>query len=134
MPSANTMKNLIVIITSFFLVLTSCTNSKITSQDQDQQILDDLYLEIQDIVNSESCTNAENWSFTAIGSKACGGPTGYIAYPLSINTTSFIAKVELFTDEQRKFNVKWNVISDCSVPQQPSSVDCINGKPTFIYQ
>jgi hypothetical protein len=43
-----------------------------------------------------------------IGSKACGGPTGFIAYSLKLNTTDFLDKVEKYTNSQKRFNNKWD--------------------------
>ncbi|MCF6213705.1 MAG: hypothetical protein L3J45_06735 [Flavobacteriaceae bacterium] len=126
------MKNLIISIASLVLILTSCTSNTL-SQEQEQQLLDDLYLDIQTLANSEPCSNPEDWAFTAIGAKACGGPAGYIAYPLSIDTVSFLDLVTHYTKEQEKYNIKWGVFSDCSVAQPPSGIECLNGEPTFIY-
>jgi hypothetical protein len=44
--------------------------------------------------------------FTSIGSKACGGPTGFVAYSLKLNTTEFLDKVKKYTII-KKFNTKW---------------------------
>jgi hypothetical protein len=55
-------------------------------------------------VNNE---NPADWNFTPIGSKACGGPTGFIAYSLKLNTTDFLDKVEKYTPK-KEFNNKWD--------------------------
>jgi hypothetical protein len=31
---------------------------------------------------------------SSIGSKACGGPTGFVAYSLKLNTTEFLTKLK----------------------------------------
>lgn len=85
------------------------------------------------MVNSTLCTNPAEWTFTAIGSKACGGPTGYIAYSLKINVPEFLKKVENYTNAQNEYNKKWGIISTCEIMNPPSGVDCVNGKPTLIY-
>jgi hypothetical protein len=39
--------------------------------------------------------------FTSIGSKACGGPTGFVAYSLKLNTTEFLDKVKKIHNYQK---------------------------------
>jgi hypothetical protein len=34
-----------------------------------------------------------DWA-SSIGSKACGGPTGFVAYSLKLNTTEFLTKLK----------------------------------------
>ena len=84
-------------------------------------------------VNSELCTDANQWDFTAIGTKACGGPEGYIAYSKKTDKETFLAKVKTYTDAQAAFNVKWNVSSTCDVVIPPARVECVEGKPKLLY-
>jgi hypothetical protein len=44
--------------------------------------------------------------FYSIGSKACGGPTGFVAYSLKLNTTEFLDKVK-YTNYQKNSITKW---------------------------
>lgn len=127
------MKKIILLLVAFISILSSCSHDDSALKILEQQQLDTLYQELLTISNSEPCTNPENWFFTAVGSKACGGPTSYLAYSLNINTVSFLEKVNYFTSEQEKFNIKWHVVSDCSALQPPTDVVCVDGKPTFIY-
>lgn len=55
--------------------------------------------------NSESkvCNDPDNWSYTAIGSKACGGPKGYIAYSNEIDVDAFLNKVEDYNRTEAEF-------------------------------
>jgi hypothetical protein len=39
--------------------------------------------------------DSADWAFTSIGSKACGGPTGFVAYSLKLNTTEFLTKLKI---------------------------------------
>lgn len=128
------MKNILVLILTLSSILSSCERHNTVSQEQEQENLDKLYLEIQILANSEQCIDSENWTFTAIGAKACGGPIGYIAYSLSIDVSSFLNKVEDYTKAQDRYNKKWGIISDCSVPEMPIGIECINEKTHFIYQ
>lgn len=127
------MKKISLLLVAFTLILGSCSHDNTAFKIQEQQQLDALYQELLSIASSEPCINSENWSFTAVGSKACGGPTSYLAYPLNINTTSFLEKVAHYTSEQEKFNIKWHIASDCSVALPPTTVVCVDGEPSFIY-
>ncbi len=128
-----TMKKIILLLVAPILILSSCSHDDSALKIQEQQQLDALYLELISIASSVPCTNSENWTFTAVGSKGCGGPTSYLAYPLSIDTVSFLEKVSYFTSQQEKYNAKWNPNSYCLAVQPPTDVVCVDGKPTFIY-
>jgi hypothetical protein len=60
--------------------------------------------------------------FTSIGSKACGGPTGFVAYSLKLNTTEFLDKAK--TQIIRKNSIRNGVISTCDVSPSPTSIEC----------
>lgn len=90
-------------------------------------------LEIEALSKSKECTNLENWAFTAIGAKACGGPTGYIAYSLTVDTTKLLELISQYTSRQDLFNNKWGVISNCTLPQQPIGIECVDRKPVLLY-
>ena len=83
--------------------------------------------------NSISCSDANDWLFAAYGAKACGGPQGYIAYSKEIDINSFLNKIEIYTQAEKDFNINWGVISDCSIPNAPTSVECLNGSPILKY-
>ena len=95
--------------------------------------LETMYNEIVALSESVSCENDSEWTFTAIGSKACGGPIGYIAYASTIDTENFLAKVEAYTAAQKKYNEENGIVSDCSLAKEPTGVVCQDGKPSFEY-
>jgi hypothetical protein len=106
---------------------------ELSEQEIEHRSLMDLFNEIQNLSYSVSCSDATDWNFVAYGSKACGGAQGYIAYSSQIDTATFLQKIELYTKSEKDFNIKWGVISDCSIPNAPTSVECQNGYPTLIY-
>lgn len=114
--------------------LISCGAKDVTTQEQDAERLNELFVEIETLASSVDCEDADNWTYTAFGSKACGGPVGYIAYSTEIDEEVFLAKIEEHRRHQNKFNEKWGVMSDCSVPTQPSGIQCENGEPVFAYE
>ena len=132
------MKRMKIIKNSLGLLLVvlafiSCSADNDSSQQGDQQRLDELLAEIHQMAENTSCTDDSNWAFTAYGSKACGGPIGYIIYSTLINTDSFLEKVAFHVSSQNEFNIKYGIVSDCSVPTMPTGVSCENGQPTLTY-
>ena len=111
----------------------SCNDDDALTQEQQAQNLDQMFSEIEILATSENCDDSAEWTFTSYGSKACGGPLGFIAYPINIGTELFLKKIEEYTTAQQEFNQKWGIVSDCSVPSQPSEIICKNGSPVFEY-
>jgi hypothetical protein len=126
-----TMKKLFFapLLLSIVLILISCNKD----QDKDLKKLDEIYSEIKALADSQACENPDNWSFTAYGAKACGGPVGFIAYSLNIDEAYFLALVAEYTEKQEAYNLKWGINSDCSTPEVPTGIVCENNLPVFVY-
>ena len=107
------------------------TNS--TTCEEDTANLGKLFNEITAISESKPCTDASKWRFVAFGTKACGGPVGFIAYSSEINVNDFLSKIKEYTDLQNQMNKKCGIISDCSIPPTPKGIVSENNKPIFIY-
>lgn len=105
----------------------------LSEQEKDHLALMELFDEITNLVYHTTCSDANEWSFVAYGSKACGGPQGYLPYHKSIDVDAFLENVAIYTDAEKAFNVKWNVVSDCSVVTPPKEVSCQNEYPVLIY-
>ncbi len=88
--------------------------------------------EIIRLSESITCTNASEWKFTPMGSKACGGPARYIAYHQSIER-NFLDLVERFTALQKAYNEQNNVLSDCMLVGPPRTIQCEGNKAVLIY-
>jgi hypothetical protein len=125
------MKNLIGISLLLLLVSFSCMDSE-DVQRSDLSVLELLGKEIVILSESVPCTNSSEWRFTPMGSKACGGPTQYIAYHISVEK-KFLELVEQYTFQQKEYNRKNNVISDCMLITPPKSVTCEGNKPILVY-
>lgn len=124
------MKKLII---PLLFILGSCQLFEADPKEYALSELDELYKKIVSISESKTCSNSSNWKFTAIGSKACGGPTGYIAYSTEIDEKEFLDLVAQYTKLQNEYNVKNEIFSDCMYIVSPSGVICENGKPVFQY-
>ncbi|AZA80607.1 hypothetical protein C1637_12785 [Chryseobacterium lactis] len=101
------------------------------SQKYDQAQLDKLKASIESEVSGEKCTDANEWTFSPMGIKSCGGPQQYIAYPKELET-SILPRINEYTDKVRIFNEKYNVTSDCTVVPPPTSLKCVHGKIRMI--
>lgn len=106
---------------------------ELTEQELEYQELMKLYNEAYAFIVGVSCTDANDWSYTGYGSKACGGSQGYMAYPTTIDTDVFLAKIKAYSDAEAAYNVKWSIVSTCDLPAQPTSVECQNGYPILKY-
>ena len=134
------MKYIVIFFMSFLFSI-SCTdetaeqeNMEEKTQEEEIQDLEQLFDEIEDVSLSISCEDVTDWAFVAYGSKACGGPQGYIAYSTTIDVTQFLQLVEDYTATEDAFNQRWGVISDCAIFSPPSSVICRDGLPVLIYE
>jgi len=102
------------------------------SQKYDQARLDKIKSAIEEQIAKEECTDAADWAFSPIGSKACGGPVSYIAYPKKIES-DILPKIENYTSSMSEYNKKYNITSDCMMPTEPTGVKCENGKAVLVY-
>ncbi|WP_203257726.1 hypothetical protein [Hyunsoonleella ulvae] len=119
----------ILSVTETELVVTK----KLTEQEQDYRALMDLFDDATQLMDGIACENVEEWAYAPYGSKACGGPQGYIAYPKSIDVELFLQKLEVYTQAEQDYNIKWSVFSTCDLTPQPTAVVCENGLPVLIY-
>lgn len=112
--------------------LLACESSK-TDFEQDKASLEQLFQEIEKLSLSENCINENDWKFVGYGAKACGGFQGYIAYSSAIDEAHFLNLVDSYTAQEKAFNEKWAVISDCALVNPPKSISCQNNLPVFNY-
>ena len=101
------------------------------TQEEDQLQMKNLIKKIDSLIATETCSDPADWKFTAIGSKACGGPTSYIAYPINLED-EILKKASQFTSMQSEFNTKYGLMSDCAMILPPVEIRCENGKAVLI--
>ncbi|TJZ62055.1 hypothetical protein FAZ15_05965 [Sphingobacterium olei] len=128
------MKSILFVVVFTVISLTACEKSNSQMQGVDEKNLTELRAQISDIVDTSKCIYAENWNFTAIGRKACGGPKGYIAYPNTIDIEAFLKLVQEYNKAENDYNKKYNIVSDCMYVMPPKEVTCDNGKPILAYE
>ncbi|MFM7628254.1 MAG: hypothetical protein ACKO44_01935 [Algoriphagus sp.] len=121
-----------ILIFSIATLLFSC---EWASDEPLQASYEELLSQQQEIIKlseSVSCTNSSDWKITPMGSKACGGPSRYIAYHVSVEK-DFLDLVNRYTALEKAYNEKNNVISDCMMVVAPKSVTCEGNKPVLVF-
>lgn len=124
------MKRITIFLISFMVVSCELSTTEplvITAEELISQ-----QAEIIRLSESVACTNASEWKFTPMGSKACGGPARYIAYHQSIER-NFLDLVERFTALQKAYNEQNNVLSDCLLVGPPRTIQCEANKAVLVY-
>lgn len=102
------------------------------SQKYDETQLEKLRSEIEKEIAQESCTNPDDWKTAPMGTKACGGPKTYIAYPKKLETT-ILPKIEDYNSKEAEFNKKYSIVSDCAMIAEPTGIKCNDGKAEVTY-
>ena len=88
--------------------------------------LQEMKAEILALISQESCEDPSQWRISPMGSKPCGGPSEYIAYPKKIED-QLLPKIQRFTGANSRYNRINNLVSDCNVITPPTRIVCENG-------
>ncbi|WP_262245502.1 hypothetical protein [Parapedobacter soli] len=104
------------------------------TKEGDEEKLRELREKIDSLSLMYPCSDAAEWRFTAVGKKACGGPTGYVPYSTRLDTAAFLKIVETYTELQDAYNREYGVASDCAYVTPPSEVVCEDGKPKLVWE
>ena len=105
----------------------------IINQESEQQDLEALKTEIENLANTSICDDGFECQFIAFGSKPCGGPAGYLIYSTSVDTEKLENLVLNYNEQHAEFNTKWGIVSDCSIVNPPSSINCENNVCVAVY-
>ncbi|MEC3881597.1 hypothetical protein [Parapedobacter sp. 10938] len=104
------------------------------TRESDEEKLRELREKIDSLSLMYPCGDASEWRFTAIGAKACGGPTGYVPYSIKLDTTAFLKMVGSYTALQDAYNREYGIASDCAYVMPPNQVVCEAGKPKLVWE
>lgn len=77
------------------------------------------------------CHHSSDWKIIGIGSKACGGPTEYIAYHKDSDEKQLLHEIKIYNQAMAKFNQLNGIISDCML-KVPPQISCKNGKLVLL--
>ena len=118
---------------AFFILLiftTSFAGCDDIKSDQELTILE-LEKQLQEIyafIDNGNCSPASECSFMPFGSKACGGPQGYLLFSSETDVPTLHKMVEEHRKAEAAYNKQNRIISDCSIPVPPEKLACEDGK------
>ncbi|HQZ24124.1 MAG TPA: hypothetical protein PLD18_02395 [Flavobacterium sp.] len=121
-----------ILALSLLLQSFQCTDTDDSSDAITSAQLETKKQEIQNYINSFSCSESVGCSFIAFGSKPCGGPGSYLVFSNSVNLTKLQEMVKNYNEMNRLYNIQTNAISDCMPVAPPTEVKCVNGVCTII--
>jgi hypothetical protein len=110
-----------------------CEDDTALTQEKETQELSLLRQSIEDLASQSFCNESTECAYIAFGSKPCGGPWSYLVYSNSVNTQELESMVEGFNQKEALYNTNWNIISDCSIVNPPSSLICENNTCIAVY-
>lgn len=125
-------RTLFMLISSI-LLLGSCNKDLTAEMERERLELDRMKTEIKDKIEDVMCNDTSEWEVMALGSKACGGPNEYIAYPKELDSERTDELILDYNRKEEEFNKKYNISSDCMAVAKPSGVSCDGGKPKLIF-
>lgn len=117
---------ILILLLLLFGTAGSCQNSE-EIQENTAQDLDLQFEEITKLAASKNCTEGSQCSYMAYGSKACGGPQGYLVFSSEIDTEKLKDLVDKYTKAEAAYNKQNGIFSDCMLVTPPQTIDCVNG-------
>ncbi len=120
------MKAARIILLALSALAAACDTGK--SREEDKALLNKTREEIEALAKSHPCAPDSPCRLTGLGSKPCGGPWSYLIYPTSVDTVQLVNKVTQYNAAEAAYNMKWSVVSDCSVGLSPANVACVDGQ------
>lgn len=117
-----------------FLVIDCNDSDAISLQEAQKEVIDNLKIEIKNLAGTSICSEEYSCYNVGIGAKPCGGFWEYIVYSNSIDIVTFLAKIETLNELEKEYNEKYSILSDCFMAMPPSSISCVDGKCTAVFQ
>ena len=117
-----------------FLVIYCDDSDQISPQEAEKEVIDNLKIEIKNLAGTSICSEEYSCYSVGIGAKPCGGFWEYIVYSNSIDIVTFLAKIETLNELEKEYNEKYTILSDCFMAMPPSSITCVDGKCTAVFQ
>lgn len=133
LPNVKPLLSLSITMAMFSVLFFACKEPGLMSKGDEEQILKTIHSEIEKQANQYPCENAGEWKFVEIGSRPCGGASGFIAYSSKVDEKTLFEKIKLFTEKEAVYNAKYNPTAPCAIIVAPKGVACDNGKPKLIY-
>lgn len=118
--------------TFFILLIFTISFAGCDEEKSDQELtIMELEKQLQDIhefIDNGGCSPGSECSFMPYGSKACGGPQGYLIFSSETDVPALQKMVEKHRKAEAAYNKQNQIISDCSIPAPPEKLACEDGK------
>ncbi|MCM4159076.1 hypothetical protein FHG64_08800 [Antarcticibacterium flavum] len=111
----------------FVGVFASCEQMAQIKQEVTREQLDQQLVAIEALIEEGSCTENSQCRFIPYGSKACGGPQGYLIFSSNVDVDELQTKVDAYTKAEATYNKQEGIMSDCSIPPEPAKLGCVDG-------
>jgi len=121
-----------ILVLSILLQSFQCTDSNESDDLITSAQLETKKQEIQNYINSFSCSESLGCGFIAFGSKPCGGPRTYLLFSNKVDQSKLQKMVNEYNEMDELYNIQTNAISDCMYVSPPTEVKCVNGVCTII--
>nr|WP_315144724.1 hypothetical protein [uncultured Flavobacterium sp.] len=121
-----------ILLLSILLQSFQCTDSNESDDLITSAQLETKKQEIQNYINSFSCSESLGCGFIAFGSKPCGGPRTYLLFSNKVDQSKLQKIVNEYNEMDELYNIQTNAISDCMYVSPPTEVKCVNGVCTII--
>ena len=79
-------------------------------------------------IDEGACSPTAGCSVMPYGSKACGGPQGYLLFSSETDIPALQKMVEKHREAEATYNKQNRITSDCSIPVPPEKLACEDGK------
>ena len=120
------MKHFLILF-AFISLFASCEQLASTQEQVTREELEKQRQLIDELVAAAGCNEAAQCRFIGIGSKACGGPQGYLIYSSNVDEEKLKKMVERYNATEAAYNEQNGIMSDCSIPAEPQQLDCAEG-------
>ncbi|MFM9824505.1 hypothetical protein [Flavobacterium sp.] len=121
-----------IIVLSILLQSFQCTDPNDSSENITSEELEIKKQEIQNYINSFSCSESVGCGFIAFGTKPCGGPWSYLLFSNAVDIVKLQEMVKNYNEMNKQYNLKTDAVSDCMYQIPPTEVKCVNGVCTII--
>ena len=118
---------LFVILLLFIASAASCQNTE-EAQIITLQELETQFEVIQKLISEGTCSDSSQCNYIAYGTKACGGPQGYLVFSSEVDLEKLKNLVDKYTAAEDTYNKQNGIMSDCSIPSPPDNIECSDGK------
>lgn len=104
------------------ILMTLSISSAMANEERDARVINATITAAQTLASADlSCTKTTDCVVIALGSKACGGPNGFLVASTKNATIRQIRALAKQSEAlEAGFNLRYGIVSNCMVAAQPS--------------